>query len=87
MAIPTGVLAPPDRHTCATPGSSERPRPASGGIGLAVLMEVKGVNDVILEYWHLIHCSRMTDSDGKKVAGLLTWGQLTYGLQSMKQKG
>ncbi|MEA1901384.1 MAG: hypothetical protein U9N47_11630 [Thermodesulfobacteriota bacterium] len=26
------------------PASSERPRPDSGGIGYAVLMEVKGVN-------------------------------------------
>ena len=37
---------PPDRHICATTGSSERPRPASGGIGYAVLMEAKGINGV-----------------------------------------
>ena len=29
---------PPDRHICATTGSSERPGPASGGIGYAVFM-------------------------------------------------
>ena len=33
---------------CATTGSSERPRPAIGGIGYAVLMEVKGVNGIIM---------------------------------------
>jgi len=64
LAILAGVLAPPDRHICATTGSSERLRPDSGGIGYAVLMEVKGVNSYqILNSWTLFTIQNDTTFD------------------------
>ncbi|MBW2664204.1 MAG: hypothetical protein JRD93_20070 [Deltaproteobacteria bacterium] len=44
MARLAGVTVLPDRHICATTSGTERPRPASSGIGYAVLMEAKAVN-------------------------------------------
>jgi len=55
LAIFAGVLAPPDRHICATTSGTERPRPDTGGVGYAVLMEVKGVNGVGVNGYQILN--------------------------------